>query len=94
MKYIILTGHRKSGTTLLHRIFDNHPGLNIYLVDISFLLYAFYPCWTSKKLNKELKDRFSLVIQKSTSEFSGKKILKNGNKFDPDNFLKIIWKKS
>ena len=88
MKYIILTGHRKSGTTLLHRIFDNHPGLNIYPVDIS-LLYAFYPCWTSKKTsNKELKDRFSLVIQKSTSEFSGKKILKNGNKFDPDNFLK------
>ncbi len=92
MKYIILTGHRKSGTTLLHRLFDNHPGLNIYPVDIS-LLYAYYPCWTSKNLSaSELKNRFSLVIQKSTSEISGQKILKDGNKFDPNIFLEIIWK--
>ncbi len=93
MKYIILTGHRKSGTTLLHRLFDNHPGLNVYPVDIS-LLYAYYPCWTNKKLSAEqLKDRFSLVVKKSTSEFNGQKILKDGNKFDSNVFLEIIWKK-
>jgi len=92
MKYIILTGHRKSGTTLLHRLFDNHPGLNIYPVDIS-LLYAYYPCWTNKKLStKKLKDRFSLVVQKSTSELTDQKILKDGKKFDPNTFLKILWK--
>ncbi len=92
MKYIILTGHRKSGTTLLHRLFDNHPGLNIYPVDIS-LLYAYYPCWTNKKLSAgQLKDRFSLVVKKSTSEFVGQKILKDGSKFDSNVFLEIIWK--
>jgi hypothetical protein len=92
MKYIILTGHRKSGTTLLHRLFDNHPELNIYPTDIS-LLYAYYPYWTNKNLSaSELKDRFSIVIQKSMSVFAEKIILKNGNKFDPNIFLKIIWK--
>ena len=91
MKYIILTGHRKSGTTLLHSLFDNHPELNIYPTDIS-LLYAYYPCWTNNNISaSELKDRFSLIIQKSTSKLAEKKILKNGNKFDPNIFLEIIW---
>lgn len=92
MKYIILTGHRKSGTSLLHRLFDNHPELNVYPVDIS-LLYAYYPNWTNKNLSgKELKKRFSLVIKKSTSKINKKKILKNGKKFDSNIFIDNIWK--
>ena len=27
---IFLTGHRKSGTSLLLRLFDNHPDIDVY----------------------------------------------------------------
>lgn len=92
MKYIILTGHRKSGTSLLHRLFDNHPELNVYPVDIS-LLYAYYPIWTNKNFSlKYLKKRFILVIKKSLAKVNNKKILKNGKKFNINTFINIIFK--
>ena len=37
MQFKILTGHRKSGTTLLHKLFDGHPDLNVYPVDRCYL---------------------------------------------------------
>ena len=51
----ILTGHRKSGTSMFHRLFDGHPDINLYPVDLS-ILYAYFPCFTS-----DLKDRKSVV---------------------------------
>ncbi|MEM7463116.1 MAG: sulfotransferase [Pseudomonadota bacterium] len=46
MKLIFLTGHRKSGTTLLHKLFDGHPGICVYPVDLG-ILYAYFPAFTS-----------------------------------------------
>ena len=91
MKFIALTGHRKSGTTLLHKLFDGHPDLNIYPVDIS-LLYAFYPCWTNKEsTDAEIKNRISLVVTKSTSAIAGKRISDQVDKFNPEEFTEVLW---
>lgn len=91
MKFIALTGHRKSGTTLLHKLFDGHPDLNVYPVDIS-LLYAFYPCWTNKEsTDAEIKNRISLVVTKSMSPITGKRISDQVDKFDPEEFMEVLW---
>jgi hypothetical protein len=94
MKYIMLTGHRKSGTTLLHKLFDGHPELNVYPVDIS-LLYAFYPCWLSScRSVDERKARITKVLKSSTQRFVGKSISYAINSFDPDDFIEIFWNHS
>lgn len=64
---VILTGHRKSGTSVFHRLFDNIDSINLYPVDIS-ILYAYFPCFTSnKKSEEELRARVLQVFQKSLS---------------------------
>lgn len=91
MKFIVLTGHRKSGTTLLHKLFDGHPDLNVYPVDIS-LLYAFYPCWTNKEITDvEIKNRIALVVTKSTTAVAGKRISDQVDKFNPEEFMEVLW---
>lgn len=69
MKIIYLTGHRKSGTTLLNNLFDNHPDLNVYPVDLS-LYYAFLQC---NKCGFEIQDekRIVKVIRESTRCLNG-----------------------
>jgi len=66
MELIILTGHRKSGTTMLHSLFDQHEGINLYPVDIS-ILYAYFPVFTNNKNLSidQLKSRLNHVIQNS-----------------------------
>lgn len=68
---VILTGHRKSGTSVFHRLFDGHEEICLYPVDIS-ILYAYFPCFTqNQKLSTEkLKERLNLVIQKSLENIS------------------------
>lgn len=91
MKYILLTGHRKSGTTLLHKLFDNHSGLNIYPIDLS-LLYAYYPRWaTSTQTNDEKIERITLVIRNSTRSMFNRKISASVKSFNTTNFLECFW---
>lgn len=84
---IILTGHRKSGTSMFHRLFDNHPDLYIYPVDIS-VLYAYFPFFTNKyKANpRELRSRLKKVINKSL-EF-----LNDANNFSVEGFADSVCK--
>ena len=49
---VLLTGHRKSGTTLLHRFFDNNKDFNVYPNDFCYF-YMFFPGYAEKyKKNK------------------------------------------
>lgn len=41
---LLVGGHRKSGTTMLHSLFDGHPQLYVPPHDLNFL-YAYYPLW-------------------------------------------------
>jgi len=61
----ILTGHRKSGTSMFHRLFDGHSGITVYPVDIC-VLYAYFPCFTkNKNLSEEnLRLRLKHVLKK------------------------------
>lgn len=56
MKIVVIGGTRKSGTTLLHSLFDSHSNIIIPPHDLN-VFYAFYPRWTgpfvSKKKQKE-----------------------------------------
>ena len=49
---IFLTGHRKSGTTLLHSLFDNHPDIDVYPTDFTFF-YSYFPHYTNNLKNKK-----------------------------------------
>jgi hypothetical protein len=92
-EYILLTGHRKSGTTLLHRLFDAHPQLNIYPVDIS-LLYAFLPCQEPHLTDEKVKERVNRVIKKSTLKIEGKRVSDFCNKFSAEEFASCVWEHS
>jgi hypothetical protein len=61
-KLIFLTGHRKGGTTMFHRLFDGHSSLNAYPVDLT-VLYAYFPhIISSDASTNELWDRLEKVI--------------------------------
>lgn len=92
-KYILLTGHRKSGTTLLHNLFDAHPQLNIFPVDIS-LLYAFLPCQEPHLTDEQVKYRVNHVIKKSTSKIEGKRVSKFCKNFNAEEFAACVWEHS
>jgi IS1 family transposase len=63
---IILTGHRKSGTSLFQRLFDGLDGINLYPTDLS-ILYAYFPCFTARKdiTDNELRARLLHVLDQS-----------------------------
>jgi hypothetical protein len=84
---IIVTGHRKAGTSLLHRLFDGVPGLNVYPSDMS-ILYAYFPCFTANAslTNTELESRLCLVVKNSLDYMSQH----NEVAFDVDKFLNIM----
>jgi len=66
---VILTGHRKSGTSLFQRLFDGHTGINLYPIDIT-VLYAYFPCFTAnpdlkpKDLRKRLRHLLEACLTK------------------------------
>jgi len=65
MANLFLTGHRKSGTSMLSRLFDSHPGLSVYPTDIS-LLYAYFPAFAASEGDpSKLRQRIAQVLQKS-----------------------------
>jgi len=63
---VVLTGHRKSGTSVFHRLFDGVSGVDLYPTDLT-VLYAYFSCFTSKSgvTNDELKERLIHVVKKS-----------------------------
>ena len=91
MKYIMLTGHRKSGTSLFHSLFDGHDGINVYPVDLS-VLYAFFPAWVGPEHSEEQKsERLSLVMRKSLAQVNGKRVSASIERFDSESFLEHVF---
>lgn len=58
---IFLTGHRRSGTTLLNRLFDNHPDIDVYPTDLT-IFYNYFPYYTSNFDNKNFLIKKILTI--------------------------------
>ena len=88
METILITGHRKSGTTLLNKLFDNHKELNVYPTDIS-ILYAFFPKFTylfknnTRKYNQRLKKIIYKTLKNSGNSF--------GSSSNSSKYAKIIY---
>lgn len=68
---LLVTGHRKSGTTLLHRLFDGHRECVVYPTDLG-LLYAYLPCFAAD-LDDPVAQRQRLghVLRKSLEKYDG-----------------------
>lgn len=64
IKYLFITGHRKSGTTFFCSLLDNHPSLCVYPFDLT-ILYAYYPQYIKKNiaLKKKKKYLISLILR-------------------------------
>jgi hypothetical protein len=59
---VLIGGHRKSGTTMLHSLFDGHPGIYAPPHDLN-ILYAYYPEWTRPEYTpEERKKRLQRVV--------------------------------
>jgi len=89
MKKIIVTGMYRSGTTLIQKILDCHPNINL----INHGVFSFFKILDSKYLNENifLKDRL-LGFYNYTQYDSYKTLFKNiyFNKIDTEIFLKGI----
>jgi len=58
---LLIGGHRKSGTTVLHSLFDGHEELYVPPHDLN-ILYGFHPGWTRPDISrKEQEDRLRKV---------------------------------
>lgn len=88
--YIFLTGHRKSGTTLLRGLFDGHDSATVYPTDIG-LFYAYFPCFTQDRSQsqKQLQDRISLVLHRSLTTINPAE--HSGPVIETDRFLDLFW---
>lgn len=88
--YVFLTGHRKSGTTLLRSLFDSHHRATTYPTDVG-LLYAYFPCFTGNAdhSNDVLRERVSLVIRRSLDTVN-----ESAERAIPvDKFLALFWQR-
>ena len=83
IKYLFITGHRKSGTTFFCSLLDNHPSLCVYPFDLT-ILYAYYPQYIKKNiaLKKKKKYLISLILRSwniRERQIKNKSILKKKN---------------
>jgi len=72
MKIIFVTGHRKSGTSVFHKLFEGHTEANSFPVDIS-VFYAYFPCFVASGPEQEnLLCRLRVVLEKVTAPMEGR----------------------
>ena len=68
MKILFLTGHRRSGTTLLGTLLDDVNDLCVYPGDIS-ILYTYYPHYNNKKYSFSFKiKKLEKILKKTLKE--------------------------
>ena len=87
---IFLTGHRKSGTTLLKSLLDGHPNISSYPTDLT-LLYSYFPHVKLKKYSKERL--IKKIIFDVLSSLKLVSVYTNYKKKDLENFKKQLKKK-
>jgi len=89
MQIIFITGHRKSGTTLMGNLFDNNDFACVYPTDLT-LMYAYYPYFNNNSITfKQKKNRIKKILLKSLSDkFCLQKI--NQKKFKIKDFVNVF----
>lgn len=75
MRILLIGGNRKSGTSMLHSLFDHHPDVFVPPHDLN-ILYGYYPEWVAGGYtDSERKNRLEKVIfepwGKAYEDYSG-----------------------
>ncbi|WP_438362927.1 sulfotransferase [Nioella halotolerans] len=71
MHTIFLTGHRKSGTSVFHKLFEGHSKVNSFPVDLS-VFYAYFPCFVAAETSDELRvARIRKILKKVLAPLEG-----------------------
>ena len=87
---LLLTGHRKSGTTMFSNLFDGHKDLVVYPSDLC-LLYAYFPYFSNSKLsNKKKLNRILEVIYYDFLKNVINKFELTKTQFDLNKYIKIL----
>lgn len=61
---VFIGGHRKCGTTMFANLFDGHPELCVYPVDLT-IMYAYFPVFEDGRYSEQdRKDRLDTVVFK------------------------------
>ena len=89
MKYILFTGHRKSGTSMFIKLFDGSPYVNNIPIDLS-LLYAYFPILKNETSIEKHLERIKIVLEKSFSKVHGLLLPYAGKKFSYPEFEKYF----
>ena len=90
-KCIFITGHRKSGTSVFHKLFDNSPYVNTIPVDLT-LFYAYLPIFSQLDTMHARKDRCNLILTNIFSNIDGKLLVNAKKKFSLEHFKNIFMK--
>lgn len=88
---IIITGARRSGTTLMLDLLDGHPDLTVFPTDLR-ILYAYFPHYINSKISKKKK---ILRLKKIIFDELNKELIKKKIKsdFDLTKWEKFFFKK-
>ena len=83
MEHIFIGGHRRTGTTLLASLLDNHTDIWVYPYETHFW-YSFYPEYIKKKYTHEDRRKRILFIAKDLKQITNKWV---GKEFDLKRFM-------
>lgn len=89
---VFICGHRKTGTTMLINLFDDHPDLLVYPDDSGFW-YVYYPLFDrrSTSFNKKKEVIIENLIPRFEKIINKPEIIKKEIKFDKKRFAKDFY---
>lgn len=87
MEKVLLTGHRKSGTSLLGKLFNGYPARDIlvYPTDIIVLYGGYDPFFGSRSI-EEFRTGFFRIVEAAMGPYDGMRLADNQPLFSFDRF--------
>jgi hypothetical protein len=89
-KIIFLTGHRKSGTSVFHKLFNNHPEISVFPTDPA-IFYAYFGIYDNENysFSKKIK-RIRRILTKVLKDHYHEQYIKNDTKKKVNEFVNIF----
>lgn len=91
MEKVLLTGHRKSGTSLLGKLFNGYPAREIlvYPTDIT-LLYGGYDPFFNRRSSEEFRNGFFRIVETSMAPYDGMQLANSQPSFSFEHFRRAL----
>lgn len=91
MEKVLLTGHRKSGTSLLGKLFNGYPGADIlvYPTDITFFYGGYDPFFYSRSI-EEFRKGFFRIVEATMGPYDGMRLAENQPSFSFERFHRFL----